>query len=197
LTEFRSFTLPFLQGTAPTRLPGARLTTYQVNRPKERAFSAWREEAKADGFEDRAFVYSCDEPEFFPVYGDPDDNWKLCRAALEQDRQTWPEAPKLVTTHIQSSWPHRANNLFDVMVINVELLDRPANSPFCVGSQRALYDASWGTLLVPSNCGCIRLAAAMAALAMTTPTPTDGRATTSTRLLPRRGPWRGWPSAMT
>ena len=34
--EFRAFTLPFIRGTAPTRLPGARLTTYQMNRPRDR-----------------------------------------------------------------------------------------------------------------------------------------------------------------
>ena len=78
LAEFRKYVLPFLNGTAATRLPGARLTTYAVTRPKDLDLAGWRGEFEAQGLTRKAFVYACDEPYFFPVYGDSVGNWKLC-----------------------------------------------------------------------------------------------------------------------
>lgn len=139
--EFRYYTLPFIRGEGATRLPGARLTTYQVNTPKDHNLAGWRAEAKAQGFENRAFVYSCDEPEFFPTYGDPAGNWEICISHLAIDRGRWPEASKLVTTHAQSASLHGGEDWVDIMVVNLELLHGPAHSPFFPGDQRPLYDS--------------------------------------------------------
>ena len=139
--EFRAYFLPFVQGTADTRLAGARLTAYQVNVVAERDFAGLRDEARRDGFERLAFVWSCDEPYFFPKFGDPTGNWKLCRDKLEADTATWPEARKLVTAHIQTASDNDALKLIDLLVVNIELLDGPPVTPWYPGDQRPLYDA--------------------------------------------------------
>lgn len=144
LAEFRTHFLPFLRGTAPTRLPGAKLSNFQVNQHRDRDIAGWKEEVQVDGFADRAFVWSCDEPHFFPVYGDPEGNWKLCREKLEEDNATWPEAPKMVTTHLQSSEHNETTKLFDILTLNVELVDGRPGTPWFEGDQRPLYDQFLG-----------------------------------------------------
>jgi hypothetical protein len=52
-------TLPLLDGTAKTRLPGAKLTSLMVDRDD---LVTWRDESQRWGFADRVFVYACDEP---------------------------------------------------------------------------------------------------------------------------------------
>lgn len=138
--EFRRFFLPYVEGTGDTRLPGARLTTYQVNRVSDRGLSGWRAEAERGGFLDRAFVWSCDEPYFFPVYGDPAGNWPLCHAVLEADRAAWPDGRRLVTAHLQTATDAGALELIDLLVVNLEFLHGPPRSPWYEGDQRPLYD---------------------------------------------------------
>jgi hypothetical protein len=138
--QFRTYTLPFIRGTGPTRLPGARLTSYQVNRIKYYDVGAWREEARLSGFEDLVFIYGCDEPHFFPVYGDDYNNWIKCKSQLAAAEKAWPEAPRLVTAHIQSAEPNGGVAKTDIMVINAELLHGPPNGPWFAGDQRPLYE---------------------------------------------------------
>lgn len=55
---------PLLDGTAPTRLEGAKLTSIQVwlkNRTPEN-YAAWARHFEAKGWLDRLFDYTCDEP---------------------------------------------------------------------------------------------------------------------------------------
>jgi hypothetical protein len=128
-------------GTADTRLPGARLTTYQLNRHTDRNITRWKAEVEAHGLEDRAFVFSCDEPHFFPVNGDPAGSWPYCIARLEADQAAWPAIRRLVTTHVQSVTEHGVPwRLFDIWVVNVELLHGPEGSPWFEGDQRPLYE---------------------------------------------------------
>ncbi len=138
---FRTWLLPFLHGTAETRLAGARLTTFQVNQVSDRNVAPWREEAEAQGFADRAFVWSCDEPHFFPTYGDPAGNWPPCIARIEQDDAAWPGVPKLVTAHIQTVERYAPTAPIDILVVNVEFLHGPEGGPWFAGDQRPLYDA--------------------------------------------------------
>ena len=140
LAGFRDHLLPFLHGTAPTRLEGARLTTFQVNQVSDRNIGPWEQEASEQGFADRAFVWSCDEPFFFPVYADPVHNWPFCVDALESDREIWEEVPKLVTAHIQTVDAAGTSELIDILVVNLEFIHGPDDSPWAVGDQRPLYD---------------------------------------------------------
>ncbi len=137
--QFRSYFLPFVKGTGQTRLHGARLTTYQVNSVLERNFAGFRSEAELDGFTDIAFVWSCDEPYFFPTFGDPTGNWLICRKKIDADAVTWPQAPKLVTAHVETATANDALKVVDIMVVNVELLDGPRGTPW--HNQRPLYHA--------------------------------------------------------
>jgi hypothetical protein len=140
--EFRTYTLPFIKGTAPTRLPGARLTTYQVGHHKAAYdMGTWREEARVGGFENLVFLYGCDEPHFFPVYGDDYNNWQICKRQLAEAEKAWPSAPRMVTAHIQSAEHNGGTAQVDIMVINVELLHGPAGGPWFAGDQRPLYDS--------------------------------------------------------
>lgn len=138
--EFRTIFLPFFDGTAGTRLPGARLTTFQVNAHTDRNIAGWKAEVERDGLGDRAYVWSCDEPFFFPRYGDPPGNWKLCRAKLEADHAVWPDAPKMVTAHIQTSEDAGTTGLIDIMTLNIELLHGRDDAIYLRGDQRPLYD---------------------------------------------------------
>ncbi len=52
--------LPYIEGTGPTRLPGAKLNTVLLNRWEDWAMAHWRAKAAAEGFEDRVTFY-CDE----------------------------------------------------------------------------------------------------------------------------------------
>lgn len=141
IQEFRTYTLPFIKGTGPTRLPGARLTTYQVNHHKSYDVGTWKEEARLNGFENLVFIYGCDEPHFFPKYGDDHNNWLICKDYLAQAESAWPAAPRMVTAHIQSAQENGGTEKTDIMVINVELLDGPAGGPWFAGDQRPLYDS--------------------------------------------------------
>lgn len=137
--EFRRYFLPLLRGEGPTRLRGARLTTFRVNSHTDRNITGWEEELEADGVGDVAYVWSCDEPHFAPVLGDPAGNWRLCGAKLEADAAAWPAAPKMVTTHLQSSEDAGTTSRIDILTLNVELLHGPPGSDF-PGDQRPLYD---------------------------------------------------------
>ena len=151
--SFKKYAVPFIEGTAQTRLAGARMTTYQTVRLNYSGLDSdqpelpseerrWVRVAREVGLGlDRLFAYVCDEPHFFPVYGEDAANWKLCKAKIEQTAIYWPEIPKLVTAHIQSSDPAGTTSLLDIMVINVELLEGPLVTPWFPGNQRPLYDA--------------------------------------------------------
>ena len=140
LAEFRKYSLPYLKGTGASRLPGARLTSYAVTRPRDRNYAGWKAEFEAQKLVDKAFIYACDEPYFFPVYGDEVGNWKVCKAELNAAIAGWPQVSKLVTAHIQSSDAQGATQMIDKMVVNEEFLDGPDGTAWFEGDQRPLYD---------------------------------------------------------
>ncbi|MBI5549850.1 MAG: DUF4091 domain-containing protein [Deltaproteobacteria bacterium] len=134
--QFREHFLPFVRGTAATRLPGAALSTYQVNLITERNLTGFKAEAEADGFVDRAFVWSCDEP-------DLGENWPHCEDVLRADSEAWPQVPKLVTAPINTVTAG-ALPLIDIMVVNVTLLDGAVETREYAGNQRPKYDEFLG-----------------------------------------------------
>ncbi|HYG69982.1 MAG TPA: hypothetical protein VD838_20070 [Anaeromyxobacteraceae bacterium] len=139
--ELESVFLPYFDGTGSTRLRGARLTTFQVNGHRDRNVAGWKDVVARLGLEDRAYVWSCDEPFFFPVSGDPAGNWGVCRAKLEADHASWPAARKMVTTHIQSTDEVGTTDLVDIITLNIEFLHGRADAGYLAGDQRPLYDA--------------------------------------------------------
>jgi hypothetical protein len=95
--SFDRFMLPLLDGTAGTRLAGARLTTLEVTAPftsSRYGGGSWRAEAEAHGFASRAFNYACDEP------GTSATAWASCRRSMHGARSEWPALANLVTASI-------------------------------------------------------------------------------------------------
>lgn len=72
-------------------------------------------------------------------YHDPAGNWALCKTELDVFDAAWPEAPKLVTAHIQTVEEHGVSGRIDIMVLNVELLDGPKGTRWFEGDQSPLY----------------------------------------------------------
>jgi hypothetical protein len=135
IPPFRQHTLPLLNGTAPTRLAGARLTSLQVD--KGTHLAAWRDEARNSGFADRAFVYACDEP------GGDSLRWDKCEDEAFRARQVWPDVPILVTASIQDADRFGATGHINRLTALVNYMDNKPNQPYA-GNQRSSYDAFLG-----------------------------------------------------
>jgi hypothetical protein len=94
VSHFNSFMLPLINGTAATQLPGARLTTVDVD---PTYLSAWKSLAQSDGFTDRALVYDtshCDE------LGTNAARWSSCAQVINGYKTTWPGLPNVMTATI-------------------------------------------------------------------------------------------------
>jgi Domain of unknown function (DUF4091) len=132
---FRESLLPLLNGTAPTRLPGARLTALSIDID---AVAAWRDEAESQGFSDLGFIYACDEP------GDDSAAWDACKRTASQARAVWPDLPVLVTATIDQAEDNNALQSVNWLVCIVNFMDGKAtgdaNIDRYVGNQREKYD---------------------------------------------------------
>ncbi len=128
---FEQYDLPLFDGTAPTRLPGAKLTSIYVDTGPWLA--SWRDEARAKGFEDRSIAYVCDEPNQDPAA------WKQCRSRARNTLGGWPEVSILITSTINDAVRFHANGLIDTLVpIANEMHDKAGTY---AGDQRPHYDA--------------------------------------------------------
>ena len=123
-----------LNGTAPTTLPGAELTSIQVDNGTW--LPGWRDEANAQGFADRAFVYACDEPNTSA------GAWRSCIKQANLALSKWPQVSILITTTIDNADRFGATSLIDTMVPIVnEMHDKPGTGSGYSGNQRPNYDA--------------------------------------------------------
>jgi hypothetical protein len=128
---------PLVDGTAPTRLAGARLTSvkYVGDRSSADAQRAWAERARAGGWMDRLFQYTCDEPPLTCSWGDIS---ALTAAAHQAD----PAFRTLVTTTIQDANQYGVSADIDVLVPVVNWMDDKDGDhekPWR-GDQRSEYD---------------------------------------------------------
>jgi hypothetical protein len=130
---FERYTLPLLNGTAPTRLPGARLTSFYADLGTW--LPGWRDEARANGFEDRSIAYVCDEPNEDPAA------WTQCTQNARDALAVWPEVSILITSTIDNAVEFHADSLIDTIVPIVnEMHDKPGFSQYS-GNQRKNYDS--------------------------------------------------------
>jgi Domain of unknown function (DUF4091)/Spherulation-specific family 4 len=128
---FRQHLLPLLNGTAATRLPGAKLTSFQVD---PGTVAEWKNEADQQGFADRAFLYACDEP---------DDNaakWQACQTAADQAHQQWGDLPILVTATIEEASSAKATGYVNWLVCIVNFMDDKSGNSRYTGDQRSTYN---------------------------------------------------------
>jgi hypothetical protein len=101
----KTYQLPLSNGTAPTRLRGARTTTFAFDTPANAP--AWKQQADLGGFADRSVLYAlqCDELASFKP-GPPEHSWSACKAAVDLAHGSvtephWPGLPNVVTASIQ------------------------------------------------------------------------------------------------
>ncbi|MGC3997096.1 MAG: DUF4091 domain-containing protein [Anaeromyxobacter sp.] len=118
-----------LDGTDPA-LDGARMTSFELMGPA----SSWAPYFQGQGWLDRLFQYTCDEPPLTCAWSDIPARAKVARDAT-------PSVRTLVTTTIQEANDHGVASSIDIMVPVVNYMeDRPGMGRFS-GSQRAAYDS--------------------------------------------------------
>lgn len=124
---------PFLDGTAPSRLPGARMTSAQfVGVRSTQAIADFAAHFQSRGWLDRAYDYVGDEP----PYG---ISFTTLAQRAAQTRSAAPGLRTLVTTNSHELANHNLSDLIDLSVPVVNHIDG-TQQPF-VGDQRATYDA--------------------------------------------------------
>ena len=136
-TTFDSLYGPFLDGTALTgtnKLAGAKLTaiTYTGDQVAG-SYAAWAAHAKANGWFDRVFDYTCDEP--------PNGcGWNAIptRAAIVHAGD--PNFRTLTTTTIQAATTNNALSSLDILVPIINEMYGTATDPY-PGDQRSQYDS--------------------------------------------------------
>ncbi|MFY3746317.1 glycoside hydrolase domain-containing protein [Anaeromyxobacter sp. Red801] len=125
---------PLIDGTAPTRLQGAKLTAvkYVGGRTSVAEHAAWAKHAREQGWFDRLFDYTCDEPPLTCA-------WSDIPARAGAAKQGDPEFRTLVTTQLWDAEDHGVADDIDVMVPVVNWMDdRPGSA--VAGDQRDRYD---------------------------------------------------------
>jgi MYXO-CTERM domain-containing protein len=131
-TTFDTLYGPFLNGTALTRpgtLPGAKITAIAYAGDQVSAsYAAWASHFKTNGWFDRVFDYTCDEPPNGCAWSDIP-----ARAAIVHGGD--PDFRTLTTTTIQNAQANNVLSSIDILVPIINEMDDPSS-----GSQRATYD---------------------------------------------------------
>lgn len=125
---------PYFNGTAGTRLSGAKLTSIRYSWTGDSAhYGAWAQHFKAQGWFDRTFDYTCDEPPNGCAYSDIPGRVSTVRAGD-------PDFRTLVTTNIDAATSNGVLSDITQMTPIINEMDDKAGSSFA-GSQRSKYDA--------------------------------------------------------
>jgi Domain of unknown function (DUF4091) len=135
-SSFDTYAGPFLDGTANTRLQGAKLTAVKIdgNVSSASLVQAWWTHFKAKGWSDVLFNYICDEPPATCT-------WAQLSQRLSISTAVDPLLRRLVTTSMQDA---TANNVASGITLFTPVLDQMENRPGTryAGNQRALYPAT-------------------------------------------------------
>ncbi len=130
MTHFTSYYGPSLEGTAATRLPGARMTAVELMGN----VGTWSPFFSQQGWSDRLFQYTCDEPPLTCAWSDIPTRAAAAHAAS-------PAVRTLVTTSITEAQDRGVLSSIDILVPVINFLDDKPGSDFA-GEQRGKYD-SW------------------------------------------------------
>lgn len=131
---FNQYMLPLINGTAPTRLSGARLTTVSVDTGY---LSQWKSLAQSDGFSGVALTYDhgCDE------MGNDSSKWSACRSRVSGYKSTWPGLPNVITGNIGEVDTYDPSySITDDLVPVVDQMDGLSGTAFA-GDQHHKYDS--------------------------------------------------------
>jgi hypothetical protein len=135
LAHFDRYYGPLMDGTAETRLEGARLTAveYLGNLEDTANMARWASHYRArEGWFERLFQYTCDEP---PYQG---CGWSDIARRAQAAKAADPELRTLVTTTIQEADANGASQLLDLVVPVVNFVDDKSGG--YAGNQRWKYD---------------------------------------------------------
>lgn len=130
---FEKYVLPLIDGTGPTRLPGAKLTTVQLDGGPA-TLSKWIAYAKTKGFADRLFYYPVDEP------GGDAAKWSSFASGSASLHAADPTARICLTASLQDAQKHQADDDIDIFVPVLDHMYGRPGSPYA-GDQRVKYDA--------------------------------------------------------
>ncbi len=151
LSGYDTALAPFLEGSAPTRLAGAKLTSLQYPLGANAAqYQAFLSDAQAHGWADRTFVYAADEPGFGA------STWDQARQVVSAVQSAAPGLPTLVTTTVQAAQQNGVAP--NILVPAVNEMDDVSGT--YAGDQRPAYDSfvqSGGQLWMYQSCmshGC-------------------------------------------
>jgi uncharacterized protein (TIGR03382 family) len=117
---------PAMDGAAPTALRGARMTSYELLYDAK----SWASYFEGQGWLDRLFQYTCDEPPLTCAWSDIPARAATARAA---------NIRTLVTTSIQEADAQGVTGSIDLIVPVINYLDDKEGT--YAGNQRAKYDA--------------------------------------------------------
>jgi hypothetical protein len=135
-TDFTSYDRDWgalLDGTAATRLHGAKLTSQQVytGNPTTEDYAAWAKHFRAKGWFDRLFDYTCDEP---PA----GCSWSSIQARAEQAHAGDPGLRTLVTTTIDQAKQNGDYDSIGILTPVVNFVEGKAGGDFA-GDQSPKY----------------------------------------------------------
>ncbi|HEY8165476.1 MAG TPA: DUF4091 domain-containing protein [Gemmatimonadaceae bacterium] len=132
-TFFEQNLLPLINGTdLRERLPGAKMTSFQAD-TNATALPMWRDEARSQNFQDRSFIYVCDEPLANAT------KWAACQNTATTAQNTWPEAKRLVTATQSDASQAGQLSWINILVPLVNFMDDKPGRPFA-GNQRSTYN---------------------------------------------------------
>ncbi len=133
LAPYEKYIVPLIQGTGPTRLPGAKITSVELDgAPTD--YSNWITYAKQDQFFDRLFAYPVDEP------GTNATSWSTFISDSDALHAVDPLARIILTTSIQDAQQFNADGKIDIMCpVLDEMWGRPDAGQYA-GDQRSKYD---------------------------------------------------------
>lgn len=146
IDNFKKYQLPLINGTAKTRLPGARTTTFSVVTAE--SSQAWKQQAVEGGFTDRSVLYTfkCDEPgnnEEKPVK-ESKKKWSECKDEVDQAHRdaNWPGLPNVVTASIQDVDKADAGKYTDVIAPVIDAMHGKFDVDWWpyYGNQRGKYN---------------------------------------------------------
>ncbi len=134
LNHFAQFYGALVDGTAPTQLAGAKLTSVQfMGSRSTSAYASWASFFKARGWFDRLFDYTCDEPPATCAWSDIPARNALMKAAD-------PAFRSLVTTTVQEATSNGVLSSIDILTPVVNQMDDKPGDTYA-GLQQAKYDA--------------------------------------------------------
>ena len=123
---------PWIDGTLPTRLPGAKMTTIQFPGPRDPAhYTDFANHFESKGWLSRAYDYTGDEPPFGISFGEALSRAQAVKAAA-------PKLRTLLTTTATAAEQNGIAQYLDLIVPVVNFMDGVDADH--MGDQRATYD---------------------------------------------------------